>query len=311
MLHPESSSIWEPAHDGYGGPMITESDRLRDLLRAARVPSEHEDELLALLEDVVADDVLRTRAEELALRLRAQLGSFRGSSSVFRHEDAEAGPGRGAVPLLALLMVLPEVDAYWRERGLPDDVRAATAGEIRRQVDKTLRVTGRLGFDDYPWVEIVWRGGFAQIGRLQYELIRDDVAGEWLVNVHIPAEGPLRTEEVRESLGRARGLLDVAFPELGSIRHAVCDSWLLDPQLADLLPGSNIPAFGALWQLESSVACDGEGLFFVFDLPRGQDDQLAEILPTLKPASRLQVALVELWRGGGHLYQWLGRLELP
>lgn len=292
-------------------PMTTQSDGLRDLLRAAKVPAEHEEELLALLEDVAADDALRARVEELTHGLRTHLGGFRGASSVFRPEDAEAGPGRGAVPLLALLMVLPEVDVYWRERGLPDDVRAATAGEIRRQVDKTLRITGRVGFDDYPWVEIVWRGGFAQIGRLQYELIRDDAADEWLANVHIPAEGPLRMEEVRESLGRARGVLDVAFPELGPIRRAVCDSWLLDPQLADLLPGSNIPAFGALWQLESSVPCDGEGLYFAFDLPRGQGDRLAEILPTLKPMSRLQAALIELWGGGGHLYQCLGRLELP
>lgn len=70
-------------------------------------------------------------------------------------------------------------------------------------------------------------------------------------------------------------------------------------------------AFGALWSLESSRPCDGEGLYFAFDLPRGQDDRLAEILPTLEPRSRLHAALIELWRGGGRLRQYLGLLTLP
>lgn len=292
-------------------PMSTESDRRRGLLHAATVPVEHQEELLALWEAVAADEVTRVRADELAASLRDRLGRFADCASVFGAEDAEAGPGRGAVPLMALLTVLSEVDASWRDRGLPDDVRSATAGEIRRQIDKTLRVTGRVGLEDFRWVETVWCGGFAQIGRLQYELIRDEVSGEWLANTHIPAEGPLSPAAVEGSLGRARGVLGTAFPELGPIREAVCDSWLLDPQLADLLPGSNIAAFGALWRAGSSQPCDGEGLYFVFDLPRGQDDRLAEILPTLEPKSRLQAALLELWRRGGHLYQCRGRLTLP
>ena len=135
------------------------------LLGAARVAPEHEADLLGLLRAVMADEAARARAEELAAALADQVGRYGERGTVFAPDDADLGPGRGSVPLVALLAVLPEVDRSLRERGIDDGARAATLGEIRRQVEKTVRLTGRPGLSDYSWVETVWRGGFAQLGR--------------------------------------------------------------------------------------------------------------------------------------------------
>ncbi len=277
------------------------------LLGAARVAPEHEADLLGLLRAVMADEAARARAEELAAALADQVGRYGERGTVFAPDDADLGPGRGSVPLVALLAVLPEVDRSLRERGIDDGARAATLGEIRRQVEKTVRLTGRPGLSDYSWVETVWRGGFAQLGRLQYELIRE---GEgWVLNTHIPAEGAMGLDAVRASLARARETMQAAYPEVGPLREAVCHSWLFDRQLPELLPGSNIAAFADLWDITpgESGSGDAEGLYFVFDLPRDAS-RLDVLLPTLTATSRLQAALLDMWRGGGHLAAGSGRL---
>lgn len=190
-------------------------------------------------------------------------------------------------------------------------MRAATLAEIGRQTNKTRRVRGHAGFQDAAWVETVYRGGFANVGRLQFELAHDEARREYVLNTHVPAGGPLAPDVVAESFRRAREVMDAAHPEFGPFRAAVCNSWLLDPQLGDLLPGSNLARFARLWALEDSTPGDGEVLFFVFDVPRGSGDRLAELLPGLPIRSRLQRAVVDLWRAGGELRCHRGRYELP
>jgi hypothetical protein len=286
---------------------VTSQDSLAALLSRAAVRPEYESELRSLLGAVLADEAARAHAEELVAALADQVGRYGERGTVFSPGDADLGPERGAVPLMALLAVLPEVDRSLRERGIDDDARAATLGEIRRQVDKTVRLTGRPGLADYSWVETVWRGGFAQLGRLQYELICEDEG--WVLNTHIPVEGAMGLDAVRASLARARETMQAAYPEVGPLREAVCHSWLFDRQLPELLPGSNIAAFADLWDITpgESGSGDAEGLYFVFDLPRDAS-RLDVLLPTLTATSRLQAALLDMWRGGGHLAVGSGRL---
>lgn len=262
----------------------------------------------ALLAEVDADPALRARAREAAATVVAHLGDVFGRDSAFRDGDHDLGPGRGAVPLYALLLASVDVDAHWRGLGLPQEVRLDTVAEIPRQIDKTKRVTGAFGFDDFGWVEVVWRGGFAKVGRLQFELIRD---GDGVVlNTHIPAGGALAPEAVTASLRAGRDLMGALFPRWAPFATAVCDSWLLDPQLSAIVPGSNIARFGARWDARPAAPGDGEVLYFAFDQPRGQGDRLEEIIPDLVPRSRLHEALLGFWRGGGHLHCWRGTLDL-
>lgn len=268
---------------------------------------EYESELRSLLGAVLADEAARARAEEL---VAARPTRWAGTASAGPGASSRAtrlGPGRGAVPLMALLAVLPEVDRSLRERGIDDDARAATLGEIRRQVDKTVRLTGRPGLSDYSWVETVWRGGFAQLGRLQYELIREDEG--WVLNTHIPAEGSdgtrrgarLAGPRPRDHAGRvsrgrtaARGRLSFVAVRPAAPRAAARLQHRRVRRLVDITPGE-------------SGSGDAEGLYFVFDLPRDAS-RLDVLLPTLTATSRLQAALLDMWRGGGHLAVGSGRL---
>lgn len=290
--------------------MSTLQELLSRLLQRENAPSEVAGEAAALVSAVLADVGAVRRAETLAERLRGQVGDFFERTSVFAPDDAELGPGRGAVPMTALLLAHAHVDAHWRRRGFSEEVRLSTAAEVARQILKTVRVTGRTGLDDAKWVEVVWRGGFAQLGRLQFELLRED-DGSHLLSTHIPAGGPLDAETVRSSLRRARQGMEAAFPEASPLEKALCDSWLLDTQLPGLLPGSNVAAFSQLWEVASCSPGDDDVLYFVFDLPRGSGNRLAELLPGLEARSRMQVALLEHWRAGGHFQHCVGYVTLP
>ena len=122
----------------------------------------------------------------------------------------------------------------------------------------------------------------AELGRLQFE---DDGAG--VLSVHIPETGPLTPAFCDASFARARQI----FP---AHHTAACTSWLLDPQLADVLPAdSNIVGF----QRRFEPAGDGEDgnadvLRFVFHTFDPDLDKLA-------PRTTLERALVEHMRAGG------------
>lgn len=172
---------------------------------------------------------------------------------------------------------LPEVRAKHRALGLSDAESWATLRDVFRAHD----VRGEEPFADHEWIEVVWSGRLAELGRLQFELRRDGALA-----VHIPESGPLTPDRCDASFARACEV----FPD----HHlASCHSWLLDPALADVLPGeSNIVRFQRRFELTD----DGEGanadvLRFVFHT-------LDPDLGTLTAETRLERALLERMRAG-------------
>lgn len=68
--------------------------------------------------------------------------------------------------------------------------------------------------------------------------------GDVVVNIHIPVRADISDEAVENSLSEIRELLAKHYPEF-AYKAFYCGSWLLDPQLANLLkPESNIVKFG-------------------------------------------------------------------
>jgi hypothetical protein len=181
---------------------------------------------------------------------------------------------------------LPEVRAKHAALGLTDEESWATLRDIFRAHE----VRGEESFADVDWIERVWSGRIAELGRLQFE---DD--GDGVLSVHIPESGPLTPARCDASFARARQV----FP---GHRTAVCRSWLLDPRLADVLPAdSNIVRF----QRRFEVTGEGESgnadvLRFVFHTFDPDLDKLA-------PRTTLERALVEHMRAGG---QWRSPLGL-
>lgn len=174
---------------------------------------------------------------------------------------------------------LPEVRARHRALGLTDEESRATL----RDVFRAHEVRGEEPFADTEWIEVVWSGRLAELGRLQFE-----DHGDGVLDVHIPESGlPLDPASCAASFARAREV----FP---AHHTAICTSWLLDPQLAEILPPeSNILAFQRLFTLrDAGEGANGDVLRFVFHT----DDP---DLDRLEPRTTLERGLLKRMRRGG------------
>jgi hypothetical protein len=173
---------------------------------------------------------------------------------------------------------LPEVRAKHAALGLTDDESWATLRDVLRAHE----VRGEEPFADVDWIEVVWSGRLAELGRLQFESRPNG-----RLAVHIPETGPLAPAACDASFARARDV----FPHYDV---ASCHSWLLDPALAEVLPhDSNIVRFQGRFTLPDE-GDDGNAdvLRFVFHT-------LDPDLDKLTPNTTLELALVEHMRAGG------------
>jgi len=193
----------------------------------------------------------------------------------------------------AFVARIPEVRALHAALGLTDEESWATLEDLPRHARLDRICHGSPGLRDTHWIELVWSGMLAALGRLQFESSRED----WL-GIHIPEAGPLTPAACDASFARAREI----FP---AYRTAVCASWLLDPQLADVLPhDSNIVRFQRRFELMTEGEdANGDVLRFVFHT---YDDDLDK----LTPKTTLERALVERMRAGGQWRGPPGRLSL-
>lgn len=204
--------------------------------------------------------------------------------------------------LYVFLAAVPHLRAVHAARGIDEQVTWDTLFDVGLQVANYEVRTGRPGFDGAFWVWQHFRAESFTVGRLQYEKIvldfdADDRAGfrcgDAAVGVHIPALGPLSPEECDASLARARTF----FADIDA--HAgVCFSWLLDPQLIELLPASsNIVAFQQRFTIsdEPRRLADSDVVRFVFG-------HLPADLGTLPRDTAVARAVLEHLDGGGHWY---------
>lgn len=284
-----------------------------------------------LLDAVTADRAARARAEELADQMRERVGHLFGQTTLLTDADRGSFKGvEGAVPLVALLMSARQVKEFWHAHGYPREVIEDTFADVGRQVRKTIAVTGRFGLGQADWLEMIWRGGFAQLGRLQFEISRSDLGrgpgagarrgegrckGPLVLSTHIAPIGALGPEAVDDSLGRARPFFTGHFRALareeGAFQKAVCHSWLLDTDLMGAMPGSNMDLFARRWTVWSRPDSDGSGMFFGFDRPLSDGKRVAEVIDELPYDTSLHRAMIDLWRAGGHIHNCSGWLELP
>lgn len=219
---------------------------------------------------------------------------------------------------VAFAATLPDTLAFHRIRAIPDSASHAILADLGRHLRIGHRTAGRTGLFVQNWFSLHLRGLIYDFGRLQANLETLDfpaesvrasgvpvVHGSVVAGIHIPDSGPLRPAEVDASLARVPEFFARHFPELPTLFVAECTSWLLDDQLLDLVPDSNIARFCARWH-PIGEATDGDESVrnFVFRRPYADPADLTA-------NTRLERALVEHWRGGGHMYQRSGWLRLP
>jgi hypothetical protein len=173
---------------------------------------------------------------------------------------------------------VPEVRARHQTLGRTEAESWATL----RDVFRAHEVRGEEPFADEEWIDVILSGRLAELGRLQFE---DE--GDGLLDVHIPeTRQSLDPEACDASFARAREV----FPSHHTMR---CRSWLIDPQLADVLPeSSNIVRFQRRFELHAETADGNEDVLrFVFHTAEPDLDRLT-------PRTTLERALVAHMRTG-------------
>ncbi|HEY2354581.1 MAG TPA: hypothetical protein VGH79_06770 [Gaiellaceae bacterium] len=185
---------------------------------------------------------------------------------------------------------LPDVRAAHRALGLTEDESRATLADVFR----AHKVRREEPFSDHEWIEVIWSGRLAELGRLQFE-----DRGDGVVAVHIPETGvPLDPATCDASFARAR--------EVWPDHHtAACHSWLLDPQLAEVLPpDANIARFQQRFALrDGEENGNADVLRFVFHTADTDLDKLT-------PRTMLERALVARMRAGGRWHVRTGVTSL-
>ena len=232
--------------------------------------------------------------------------------------EPNAPPALRWLYVVAFAEFLPTTLEAHARRGVPEAMSRATLADVGRHVRIARRLYGVRACIEQNWLQAHLRGLLYDLGRLQFNLARlqlgqtelDDAAidatpGTVVVETHIPESGPLDPDAVGASFSRVQGFFARCYPELGTIRYATCDSWLLDPQLADIVPDSNIARFGARYRLfRPAAVSDQSALDFVFRAPTTPREDLPR-------DTRLQRGLLDHLDGGGHIEARYGWLELP
>ncbi len=314
------TALGEPAR-------LPEPERAADLLRRVGCDEQTVIDAVATLFTPASDPARSWLLERCHRRLLATMGDPGADRGSWPQLPAALGPSGGCFHIHVFLATVEDTLARHAELGIPESVSWATLSDLGRHTSRRRLMTGTSGIDEPWWMTLHLRAILFELGRLQYVAFRlgigpdhptpwmsveqADALGEGFrtgddtLGVHIPGGTPLLAERCEQSMRQARLFFDEHFP-VPARRVATCSSWLLDDQLATLLPaGSNIVAFGRSFHLvEGWRDGDYDVVNFVFDT---WPSDLAE----LPQCTTLERAVVAHLRAGGHFHWRTGWRDLP
>jgi hypothetical protein len=135
------------------------------------------------------------------------------------------------------------------EKGISEDIFYDTFGCFSRFVKEHKASYDCYGFDREWWTVRQIAMEEFRIGALEFEF--DVVKDHKVISVHIPSDVKLSKENSDRSYAEAREFLAKYYPEYKYDNFA-CDSWLLSPNLKEVLdPNSQILQFQSDFQIES------------------------------------------------------------
>lgn len=214
-------------------------------------------------------------------------------------EIRQAFPAPEETDLFRMLLIVTLIDygeKLYREKNIPPEIFEENLLDAPIWLEYHMDNYARPGFQwrIVEWCRTLWEGNILKFGRLQletagaykekYNTYRTEenkivfaseeeaqknwkcllTGGDRLVSIHIPASGPLKKEECIASFRRMREYLAKYRPDI-EYKAVRCSSWLLDPQLKDILPPtSNILAFQTLGHVKASGTYKTETIGRVF-----------------------------------------------
>lgn len=140
----------------------------------------------------------------------------------------------------------------YQKLGISEQIFMDTMACFSRFVREHMASFGCYGFDRGFWTVRQVSCRLFRIGQLEYELRKKD--GQAIIDLHIPSDAKLQNSLLRHSYEEARALIGHTFPEFADAPY-VCSSWLLSPDLKDLLPStSNILKFQRAFTITNTFA---------------------------------------------------------
>lgn len=153
--------------------------------------------------------------------------------------------------LLSFLFMCEDVAEKYREMGISDEILVDTLYDIVLWTRNWSKVKGRTYLGELGWLTNHMTCRLHKIGRLQFCRGRCEMdipelgikEGEPILEIHIPARGPLTREECEESIALAKEFYAKYYPDY-DYKCFTCSSWLMDQTLKELLGAdSNIIRF--------------------------------------------------------------------
>ena len=147
-----------------------------------------------------------------------------------------------------LIALAADAYAHWNQKGISQRVYADTLYDITLWCEDYYSKHGVYGLSECGWICKSIKMELFRLGRLQFEPITLDKellvdgtvipAGTPALSVHIPAGEPMTIPSCEASFAEAPAFFGIEKPVY------VCGSWLLAPELPQLLPEtSNIVQF--------------------------------------------------------------------
>ncbi len=171
----------------------------------------------------------------------------------------------GKKNLLSFLYMCEKLRTKYVERGISEDILIDTLEDIVRWCDVWSELKNELYLGELNWLSRHLGFKLFQLGRLQFCIGKSTCnrenfgikKGDDIIEVHIPASGPLDIEECKKSFVLAREFFKKYFPEI-NYEYFSCHSWLLDETLKGFLSeSSNIIQFGNMFLKDSKNEDDG------------------------------------------------------
>jgi hypothetical protein len=281
--------------------------------------------VLASSEDLDQTPAFRWLLHQCRRLVIAHMGDPGAPELLLPQLPAALGLAGRCFPVHLFLGTLPVTQQWQQRRGIPAEESAAVFADLGRHMAIYRRVHGETGLDDPWWLLIHLRGLIYEFGRLQYNLL--SIGAGWLspqtwydphggglgtgfrpgddgLGVHIPEDGPLTPQACADSIAAARTFFDRYFPS-ATRRLAICESWLLDDQLAEYLSAdTNIIRFQRQFTLVPGWR-PGDRAVAQFVFRRAADD-----LAGVPERTTLQRAVLSHLRAGQHWRVRCGWLKL-
>lgn len=180
------------------------------------------------------------------------------------------------IHLLFYVLCAQKTKQLYIQRNLPLDIYRSSMLAVKWKMQKTHKMYGVWGSGWAAWFRPFFQLRRFGIGRLEFELfpsladykrgVYEVHKGDAVINVHIPAAGPLEHGAVLQSYQMAAQFFREAFPS--GVIPFQCTTWLLYPPVLEMVPQGNLWTFSRDYEIVAvEDASEEDDRWRVFHVP--------------------------------------------